>query len=141
MTEEELVETAKRGAALGFKTIVLQSGEDLHYTPERMCRIVEAIKRFDVAVTLSVGERTYQEYKAFKEAGADRYLMRIETTDKDLYHKLDPNMSWQKRYECLLMLKELGYELGSGSMVGLPEQSIESIADDLLFLKIGRAHV
>lgn len=135
MTEEELVETAKRGAALGFKTIVLQSGEDLHYTPERMCRIVEAIKRFDVAVTLSVGERTYQEYKAFKEAGADRYLMRIETTDKDLYHKLDPNMSWQKRYECLLMLKELGYELGSGSMVGLPEQSIESIADDLLFLK------
>lgn len=135
MTEEELVETAKRGAALGFKTIVLQSGEDLHYTPERMCRIVEAIKKFDVAVTLSVGERTYQEYKAFKEAGADRYLMRIETTDKDLYHKLDPNMSWQKRYECLLMLKELGYELGSGSMVGLPEQSLESIADDLLFLK------
>lgn len=135
MTEEELVETAKRGAALGFKTIVLQSGEDLHYTPERMCRIVEAIKKFDVAVTLSVGERTYQEYKAFKEAGTDRYLMRIETTDKDLYHKLDPNMSWQKRYECLLMLKELGYELGSGSMVGLPEQSIESIADDLLFLK------
>ncbi|HBO49960.1 MAG TPA: [FeFe] hydrogenase H-cluster radical SAM maturase HydE, partial [Alphaproteobacteria bacterium] len=76
-----------------------------------------------------------EEYKAFKEAGADRYLMRIETTDKDLYHKLDPEMSWQHRYECLLMLKELGYELGSGSMVGLPGQSVESIADDLLFMQ------
>lgn len=135
MDEEELIETARRGVALGFKTIVMQSGEDMYYNTERMCRIVETIKKFDVAVTLSIGERTYKEYKAFKEAGADRYLMRIETTDKDLYHKLDPNMSWQKRYECLLMLKELGYELGSGCMVGLPEQSIESIADDLLFLK------
>ena len=83
----------------------------------------------------SMGERTYEEYKAFKEAGADRYLMRIETTDKDLYHKLDPEMSWQHRYECLQMLKELGYELGSGSMVGLPGQSVESIADDLLFMQ------
>ena len=135
MDEEELIETARRGVALGFKTIVMQSGEDMYYNTERMCRIVETIKKFDVAVTLSIGERTYKEYKAFREAGADRYLMRIETTDKDLYHKLDPNMSWQKRYECLLMLKELGYELGSGCMVGLPEQSIESIADDLLFLK------
>lgn len=135
MNEEELIETARRGADLGFKTIVMQSGEDMYYSAERMCRIVEAIKKFDVAVTLSMGERTYEEYKAFKEAGADRYLMRIETTDKDLYHKLDPEMSWQHRYECLQMLKELGYELGSGSMVGLPGQSVESIADDLLFMQ------
>lgn len=135
MNEEELIETARRGADLGFKTIVMQSGEDKYYSAERMCRIVEAIKKFDVAVTLSIGERTYEEYKAFKEAGADRYLMRIETTDKDLYHKLDPEMSWQHRYECLQMLKELGYELGSGSMVGLPGQSVESIADDLLFMQ------
>ena len=135
MSEEELIETARRGAELGFKTIVMQSGEDMYYSAERMCRIVEAIKKFDVAVTLSMGERSYEEYKAFKEAGADRYLMRIETTDKDLYHKLDPEMSWQHRYECLLMLKELGYELGSGSMVGLPGQSVESIADDLLFMQ------
>lgn len=135
MTPEELTETARRAAGMGFKTIVMQSGEDMYYTSERMCRIIEEIKKFDVAVTLSIGERSYQEYKAFREAGADRYLMRIETTDKDLYHKLDPEMSWQKRYECLLMIKELGYELGSGIMVGLPEQTLDSIAGDLLFLQ------
>lgn len=135
MEENELIETARRAAALGFKTIVMQSGEDMYYTKDRLCRIIEAIKKFDVAVTLSIGEREYDEYKAFREAGADRYLMRIETTNKELYHKLDPNMSWQHRYECLLAIKELGYELGSGIMVGLPEQSIESIAEDLLFLK------
>ena len=135
MTPEELIKTARRAADMGFKTIVMQSGEDMYYTSERMCRIIEEIKKFDVAVTLSIGERSYEDYKAFREAGADRYLMRIETTDKDLYHKLDPQMSWQKRYECLLMIKELGYELGSGIMVGLPEQTLESIADDLLFLQ------
>ena len=126
MKEDELIETARRAAALGFKTVVMQSGEDMYYTQEKM---------FDVAVTLSVGERSYGDYKAFREAGADRYLMRIETTDKDLYHRLDPGMSWQHRYECLLMIKELGYELGSGIMVGLPGQSLESIAADLMFLR------
>ena len=135
MSEEELIETARKAANLGFKTIVMQSGEDMWYDRDRMCRIVSAIKKFDVAVTLSIGERSYEDYKAFREAGADRYLMRIETTDKDLYHKLDPKMSWQHRYECLLAIKELGYELGSGIMVGLPGQSMESIAEDLLFLK------
>lgn len=132
---EEIVTTAHKAADMGFKTIVLQSGEDLWFDQVRMCRIIEEIKKFDVAVTLSIGERTYQEYKAFREAGADRYLMRIETTDRDLYHRLDPQMSWQNRYDCLMMIKELGYELGSGIMVGLPDQSVESIADDLLFLK------
>lgn len=135
MSPEELVETARRAVAIGFKTVVMQSGEDMFYTSKVMCGIIEQIKKFDVAVTLSIGERSYEDYKAFREAGADRYLMRIETTDKDLYHRLDPDMSWQHRYECLLMIKELGYELGSGIMVGLPRQSIESIADDLLFLK------
>lgn len=135
MEEDELIETAQKAAAMGFKTVVMQSGEDMYYTRERMCRIIAAIKKYDVAVTLSIGERTYEDYKAFREAGADRYLMRIETTDKELYRKLDPQMSWQHRYECLLMIKELGYELGSGIMVGLPEQSMESIADDLLFLQ------
>ena len=135
MTPEELVETARRAAAIGFKTIVMQSGEDMWFSQKIMCDIVEKIKKFDVAITLSIGERSYEDYKAFREAGADRYLMRIETTDKDLYHKLDPNMSWQHRHECLMMIKELGYELGSGIMVGLPEQTIESIADDLLYLQ------
>ena len=135
MTEEELVETAKRAAALGFQTIVLQSGEDLYFDQARMCRIIEQIKRLDVALTLSVGERDYEDYKAFRDAGADRYLIRIETTDRDLYHRLNPGMSWEHRHECLLMIRELGYELGSGIMVGLPGQTVESIADDLLYLK------
>lgn len=135
MTDEELVETAKRAAALGFQTIVLQSGEDMHFDQARMCHIIEQIKRLDVALTLSVGERDYEDFKAFREAGADRYLMRIETTDRDLYHRLNPGMSWERRHECLLMIRELGYELGSGIMVGLPGQSVESIADDLLYLK------
>ena len=135
MTEEELVETAKRAADLGFQTIVLQSGEDLYFDQARMCRIIEQIKRLDVALTLSVGERDYEDYKAFRDAGADRYLIRIETTDRDLYHRLNPGMSWERRHECLLMIRELGYELGSGIMVGLPGQTVESIADDLLYLK------
>ncbi len=135
MSEEELIDTARKAAEMGFKTIVMQSGEDMWFTRDRMCRIVEAIKKFDVAITLSVGERSYDDYKAWFDAGADRYLMRIETTDKDLYHQLDPDMSWQNRHKCLMALKEIGYELGSGIMVGLPHQSIESIADDLLYLK------
>ncbi len=135
MTDEELVETAKRATALGFQTIVLQSGEDMHFDQARMCHIIEQIKRLDVALTLSVGERDYGDFKAFRDAGADRYLMRIETTDRDLYNRLNPGMSWERRHECLLMIRELGYELGSGIMVGLPGQTVESIADDLLYLK------
>lgn len=135
MTDEELVETAKRAATLGFQTIVLQSGEDMHFDQARMCHIIEQIKRLDVALTLSVGERDYEDYKAFREAGADRFLMRIETTDRDLYNRLNPGMSWERRHECLLMIRDLGYELGSGIMVGLPGQTVESIADDLLYLK------
>ena len=135
MNRQELLETARKAAQMGFKTIVMQSGEDTWFSRDVMCRIVEAIKKFDVAITLSVGEREYADYKAWFDAGADRYLMRIETTDKDLYHRLDPGMSWQHRHECLMTLKEIGYELGSGIMVGLPEQSIESIADDLIYLK------
>ena len=132
---EELIETARKAAKNGFKSLVLQSGEDVYYSKDKFSHIIEEIKKFGVSIILSVGERTYAEYKAWREAGADGYLMRIETTDKELYHRLDPGMSWQHRYECLLMLKELGYSLGSGIMVGLPGQSIESIANDLMFLK------
>lgn len=135
MSREELINTARKAAEMGFKTIVMQSGEDMWFSRDIMCRIVEAIKKFDVAITLSCGERPYEDYKAWFDAGADRYLMRIETTDKDLYHRLDPDMSWQRRHDCLTALKEIGYELGSGIMVGLPEQSIKSIAEDLLYLK------
>lgn len=135
MSEDEAVAAATRAAALGYKTVVLQSGEDMHFDSGRMSRIIERIKRLDVAVTLGLGEREYSDYKAFKDAGADRYLLRIETTDQDLYRSLHPGMDWQHRHECLMMIKELGYELGSGFMVGLPGQSTASIAGDLLYLK------
>ena len=135
MDDDELVETARRAVDIGFQTIVLQSGEDMHFDQARMCRIIERIKQMDVALTLSIGERDYVDYEAFRNAGADRYLLRIETTDVDLYHRLNPGMSWQRRHECLLMIRELGYELGSGIMVGLPGQTVESIASDLLYLK------
>lgn len=135
MTPDQIVDLANQAATQGFKTIVLQSGEDLWFTPERMANIIREIKKNDVAVTLSIGEKTFDEYQAYKHAGADRYLIRIETTDQDLYHRLDPGMSWEKRKQCLDDLRRLGYEVGSGIMVGLPGQRIESIADDLLFFK------
>jgi biotin synthase len=113
----------------------LQSGEDDFFNVERMTKIIKSIKELDVAITLSIGEKTREEYKAYKEAGADRYLLRIETTDKELYEKLDPNMSHENRKRCLKDLKELGYEVGTGCLIGLPGQTIESIADDILFFK------
>ena len=135
LTADEILSLAKSAKEMGLHTIVLQSAEDLEYKTSDLCRIIESIKRLDVAITLSIGEKTYAEYKAYKEAGADRYLLRIETTDKDLYHKLDPKMDWERRFACLLALKDLKYELGTGSLIGLPFQTIESMAEDLLFFK------
>lgn len=135
MSEEEILKMARQATEMGFQTIVLQGGEDPHFDQATMCRIIKQIKQHDVALTLSIGERSREDYAAFKSAGADRYLMRIETTDVDLYHRLNPGMSWHHRRDCLLTIKELGYEMGSGIMVGLPGQSVESIARDLLFLR------
>ena len=132
---EYILKIVKDGIMQGYKTIVLQSGEDNYFDKDKMCKIIDGIKKFDVALTLSIGERSYKEYKAFKDAGADRYLLRIETTDKNLYKKLHPNMSYENRKECLYNLKDLGYETGTGCLVGLPEQTIESLADDILFFK------
>lgn len=135
LTEEQVIEFAKKASDLGYKTVVLQSGEDPYFTVERMKKIIAEVKKFDLAITLSIGEKTFEEYKAYKEAGANRYLIRIETTDKDLYTKLDPDMDWQNRLECLFHLRELGFEVGTGCLVGLPEQTLESLADDILFFK------
>ena len=135
LKEEDIIEIAKRGIWAGYKTIVLQSGEDDYYTKDKLCKIIENIKKFDVALTLSIGERPYKDYEAFKNAGADRYLLRIETTDKNLYKKMHPNASYENRLECLCNLKNLGYETGTGVLVGLEGQSIESLADDILFFK------
>lgn len=135
LSKDEILQCAQNAIELGYKTIVLQGGEDEYFCTDKMCEIISEIKKFDVALTLSIGERTFDEYKLFKSCGADRYLLRIETTDKNLYKKMHPNMDFDNRRKCLFNLKELGFETGSGCLVGLPEQSIESLADDILFFK------
>ena len=132
---EQIIDFAKNASELGYKTVVLQSGEDPYYTIDKMKYIISEIKKFDLAITLSIGEKTFEEYEAYKQAGADRYLIRIETTDKNLYEKLDPDMDWENRLKCLQQLKSLGFEVGTGCLVGLPEQTLESLADDILFFK------
>lgn len=135
LSKDEIIDIAKKGVAEGFKTIVLQSGEDDYFNTKLMCEIISAIKNLGVALTLSVGEKSFEDYKAFKDAGADRYLLRIETTDKNLYKKMHPYADFDNRKRCLYDLKNLGYETGTGCLVGLPEQTIESLADDILFFK------
>lgn len=135
LSYEEIMDFAKKAVSYGYKTLVLQGGEDDYFTVEKITKIVKDIKALGVAITLSIGEKTLEEYKAFKEAGADRYLIRIETTDKKLYEDMDPGMSHDERKRCLSDLRSLGYEVGSGALLGLPGQTIESLADDILFFK------
>lgn len=131
----EIIELARKAQGYGYKTVVLQSGENSIYTLADMQYMVRQIKELNLAVTLSAGEKTREEYEAYRQAGADRYLLRIETTDKVIYEKLHPDMSFENRVRCLADLKELGYEVGTGCLVGLPEQTLESLADDILFFK------
>ena len=135
ISKENIISYAEHAVNMGYKTIVLQSGEDEYYNTDLMCEIIAGIKKLGVALTLSIGEKTYEEYKVFKEAGADRYLIRIETTDKTLYNQMHPNMDFDNRVRCLENLGRLGYEVGTGCLVGLPNQTIESLADDILFFK------
>jgi len=135
LLEDEIFSLAKNGVQLGYRTIVLQSGEDDYFDTDKMCRIISKIKTLDVALTLSIGEKTFDEYKAFKKAGANRYLLRIETTDKNLYADMHPNAKIENRFNCLYDLKSLGYETGTGCLVGLPNQTVESLAEDILFFK------
>ena len=101
------MEYVQNAVDLGYKTVVLQSGEDEYYSIDKMVEIIEAIKKYDVALTLSIGEKTCEEYKAYKDAGADRYLLRIETTDENLYKAMHPNMNLKNRKRCLEDLKQL----------------------------------
>ena len=138
LSKEEIVECASYGYGLGFRTIVLQGGEDMFYTDDMMVDIIKSIKKEhpDCAVTLSIGEKSYESYKAFFDAGADRYLLRHETADFDHYAKLHPkNLSPENRQQCLYNLKKIGFQTGAGFMVGSPYQTVDNIADDLLFLK------
>ena len=138
LTEEEILACCENGYELGFRTFVLQGGEDPYYNDERMERIIRRIKEKypECAVTLSIGERSMESYQRFRKAGADRYLLRHETADEVHYRTLHPEeMSLQNRMECLRNLKALGYQVGAGFMVGSPNQTEECLAEDLLFLK------
>lgn len=141
---EDILKCCKLGYDLGYRTYVLQGGEDDYYTDDRIVEIVKAIKENypECAVTLSIGERSYDSYKKYFDAGADRYLLRHETADEEHYKKLHPHsMSLKNRKECLFNLKKIGYQVGSGFMVGSPYQTHENLADDLLFLKELQPHM
>ncbi|MDD6619106.1 MAG: [FeFe] hydrogenase H-cluster radical SAM maturase HydE [Clostridiales bacterium] len=138
LTEDEILECCQTGYELGYHTFVLQGGEDPYYHDERMEHIIRAVKNQfpDCALTLSLGEKSYESYRRFREAGADRYLLRHETADETLYRSLHPSsMSLKARKQCLFDLKELGYQVGAGFMVGAPGQTLEHLAEDLVFLQ------
>ena len=137
LTEEDILAACAEGYELGFRTFVLQGGEDGHFTDERLTSLLRAIKKNhpDCAVTLSLGERTRESYEALHEAGADRYLLRHETATKSHYEKLHPAaLSFDNRMRCLRDLREIGYQVGCGFMVGSPYQTVDDLARDLEFI-------
>ena len=138
LSEEEILDCCKIAYELGFRTFVLQGGEDLFFTNEKICKILKLIKTSypDCAITLSLGEKSKESYALFKKFGADRYLLREETANPVHYAKLHPaNMNHQNRLDCLKNLKELGFQTGAGFMVGSPYQTLEDIAKDLFFIQ------
>lgn len=138
LTEEDILACCKEGYELGFRTFVLQGGEDGYYTDEKLTALIRKIKEVypDCALTLSIGEKSEESYRAYKEAGADRYLLRHETAREEHYRKLHPEeMSCENRKNCLRTLKKLGYQTGAGFMVGSPYQTIDDLVEDFLFLK------
>jgi len=144
LTGQEILDCVREGYGLGFRTFVLQGGEDNWFTKERMASLIRQIKEGypDCVVTLSLGERTREEYECWRRAGADRYLLRHETADEEHYGKLHPSeMSLAVRKMCLYDLKFLGYQVGAGFMVGSPGQTADCLAKDLLFLKELRPHM
>ncbi len=144
LTEEEILSCGEYGYELGFRTFVLQGGEDLYFSDDRLCQIVSALKRRfpECAVTLSVGERTKESYQKLFQAGADRYLLRHETADCAHYRRLHPpEMSYENRMQCLRDLKEIGFQTGCGFMVGSPFQTPETLGKDLRFIKDFQPHM
>ena len=138
LTAEEIFSCAEEGYTLGFRTFVLQGGEDPYFTDEILCGVVKDLKTMhpDCAVTLSMGERNRESYQALYDAGADRYLLRHETADAGHYALLHPSeMSFENRMRCLWVLKEIGYQTGCGFMVGSPFQTPETLAKDLKFIE------
>ncbi len=144
LTEEEILECCNKGYKLGFRTFVLQGGEDKYFTDDKLYSIIYGIKsRFsDCAVTLSAGERSFISYKKLYDAGADRYLLRHETADNMHYNKLHPcELSLEDRKQCLYNLKKIGYQVGAGFMVDSPYQNYDTISEDFLFLRELKPHM
>ena len=144
LTEEDILSCCETGYKLGFRTFVLQGGEDLYFSDEKLVRIIASIKNQypDCAITLSIGERSHESYQAFYNAGAERYLLRHETADEEHYKKLHPqNLTLSKRKACLFDLKEIGYQVGCGFMVGLPFQTVDNLVEDLMFIKNLQPHM
>jgi len=138
MSPDEIIKACDTGYELGFRTFVLQGGEDPFFTDEKICEIVSEIrKRFtECAITLSIGEKGKESYKKYFDAGANRYLLRHETASENHYEKLHPlDMKLQNRKQCLFDLKEIGYQVGAGFMVGSPFQTLNDIISDLRFLQ------
>jgi biotin synthase len=143
-TKDQILECCKTGYPLGFRTFVLQGGEDPYYTDDMLAEIVSEIKAAypDCAVTLSIGERSYESYERLFKVGADRYLLRHETANDEHYRSLHPeNMSPANRKKCLFDLKKIGYQVGCGFMVGTPNQTMEHIIDDLMFIRELQPHM
>lgn len=138
LSKEDILSCCEEGYGLGFRTFVMQGGEDGYFTDEVLCDIISEIKKHypDCAVTLSVGERSKESYSRLYESGADRYLLRHETADKEHYKQLHPtDMSWKNRMNCLKTLKEIGFQTGCGFMVGSPGQTNKHLAKDLKFVE------
>ena len=138
LTEEDILTCCAEGYELGFRTFVLQGGEDPFFTDEKIVHMIHELKKKypDCALTLSIGEKSEESYRAFREAGADRYLLRHETADTRHYSRLHPyEMSCEHRKNCLRTLKKLGFQTGAGFMVGSPLQTIDDLVADFLFLK------
>ncbi|MDO9516276.1 MAG: [FeFe] hydrogenase H-cluster radical SAM maturase HydE, partial [Syntrophales bacterium] len=136
MEEWEIVGRARQIVSTGIKTIVLQSGDDFHYTRKIICRIIDRIKQSGgVAVTLSLGERPFDDYRAFRAAGADRYLLKHETANGALYRFLHPGQTLKQRLRILEFLRSIGYQIGSGNIVGLPGHISEDLCEDILLLR------
>ena len=138
LTEGEILECADEGHELGFRTFVMQGGEDGYFTDDVLSRIISKIKdnHPDCAVTLSMGERSRESYERLYDAGADRYLLRHETANREHYGRLHPaEMSYDRRMECLCTLREIGYQVGCGFMVGSPYQTAKNLAEDLKFIE------
>ncbi len=137
LKKEDILECCREGYDLGFRTFVLQGGEDPHFTDERMVDIIKSIRNEfpDCAITLSVGEKSYESYLSYFNAGANRFLLRHETAESDHYNKLHPEyMKLETRKKCLFDLKKIGYQVGSGFMIGSPFQTMDNIISDLEFL-------